>query len=124
MNVCWYALSGGGCSGGGISGVVHAATWDVCLGHAKLMAGLARRAGGAGVANFGHESVCPAVSDFVPCWFGVTPVGGANTGLRHWGWRCCCVRDQTTGGAHMCNGELDVSNGLGEHCIGFLKAYL
>ncbi len=42
MNVHWCAPSGGGCSGGGVSGVVRAATHDVCPGPAGLMAGLAR----------------------------------------------------------------------------------
>ncbi len=39
MNVHWCALSGGGCSRGGVSNVVSAATHDVCLGCAELMAG-------------------------------------------------------------------------------------
>jgi hypothetical protein len=108
MNVRWCALSGGGCSSGGVSSVVCAATHDVCLGCAGLMAGLARGAGGAVVTNFDLVIVCSAVPNFVPRWFGVTPVGGANTGLRQWGRRCCCVRGQCTGHAHLCNGELDV----------------
>jgi hypothetical protein len=111
-------LSGGGCSGGGVSGVVHAFTHDVFPGHAGLMASLARQAGGAVVANFDLVSMCPAVPDFVPHWFGVTPVGGAKTGLRQWGGRSCCMSSWYSGGVHSCNGELDVSNGLGEHCIG------
>ncbi len=79
MNFHWCAPSGGGCSGGGVTGIVRAATHDVCPGHARLMAGLAQQAGGAVVANLDLVVVCPAVPDFVPSWFGVTPVAGANT---------------------------------------------
>ncbi len=54
MSVRWCIPSGGGCSGGGVSDVVSAATHDVCLGCAGLMAGPARHACGADVANLGH----------------------------------------------------------------------
>ncbi len=47
-----------------------------------LMAGLVQLAGGAVVANLDLVAVSPAVPDFVPSWFGVTPVVGANTCLR------------------------------------------
>jgi hypothetical protein len=57
MNVRWCTLSGGECSSGEISGVVGAATHDVCLGCAGLMAGPAPRAGGAVVANLDLEAV-------------------------------------------------------------------
>ncbi len=88
MNVCWCTLSGGGCSGGGVFGVVRVATHDVCPGRAGLMAGLARQAGGAVVVNLDLVAVYQAVPNFVPCWFDVTPVGVANTGLRQWGGSC------------------------------------
>ncbi len=119
MKFCWCAPSSGGCSGGGVPGVVRAAIHDVCPGHARLMAGLAQRTvGGAVVANFDLVSMCPAVSNFVPCQFGDTPVGGANTGFYQWGGRCCCMRGWYSGSTHSCNVELDVSNGLDEHCVG------
>jgi hypothetical protein len=41
MKIRWCTLSGGGCSGGGVSNVVHAATHDVCPGCAGLMDGTA-----------------------------------------------------------------------------------
>ncbi len=118
MNVHWFALSGGGCSGGGISSIVRASTHDVCLGCAKLMAGLARQAGGAVVANLDLVAVCPAVPNFVPSWFVVTPVGRANMGPHQWGGSCWCMRVRYSGSAHLCDGELEVGNGLGWHCIG------
>jgi hypothetical protein len=52
MNVRWCTLSGWGCSGGGVSGDVGAATHDVCLCWAGLIASPAGRAGGAVVAIF------------------------------------------------------------------------
>ncbi len=52
MNVHWCTPSGGGCSRGGISGMVGAATHDVCPCCARLMAGLAQGVGGAVVAYF------------------------------------------------------------------------
>jgi hypothetical protein len=65
MNVHWCTLSGGGCSGGGVSGILCAATHDVCPGRTGSMVGLARQAGGAVVANLDLVAVCPAVSNFV-----------------------------------------------------------
>jgi hypothetical protein len=55
------------------------------------------------VANLDLVAMCPAVPNFVPCWFGVTPVGGANMGLRQWGGSCWCVRGWDSGGTHSCN---------------------
>jgi hypothetical protein len=118
MNVCWCIPSGGGCSGGGVSGVVCAASHYVPKGCTRLVSCLVQRAGGAAVANFDLVSVCPAVANFVPHWFGVTLLRGPITGLRHWGGRCCCVRGRYSGGKHSCIRELDVSNGLSERCIG------
>jgi hypothetical protein len=70
------------------------------------------------VANLDLVAVCPAVPNLVPSWFGVAPVEGANTGLHQWGRSCRCGRGWDSGGAHSCNGELDVGNGFGGHCIG------
>ncbi len=117
MNVCWCTLSGGECSGGGVSSFVCAATHDVYRGHAELMASLARRAGGAGMANLDLVAVSPAVSNFVPSWFGVTPVGGVNTCFCQWGRRSWCVRGWDSNGAGSCDGEPDVGDGFGEHCV-------
>ncbi len=86
MNVRWCASSDGGCSSGGISGVISVAFHD------GLMAGLARQAGGAILANLDLVAVCPAVPNLVPSWFGVTPVVGANSGLCQWGGSCWCGR--------------------------------
>ncbi len=66
MNVRWCTPSGGGCSGGGVSSVVHAVSHDVRPGCTRLMAGLVQQAGGAVVANFDLVSVCSAVPNFVP----------------------------------------------------------
>ncbi len=102
-------LSCGGCSGVGVFGVVGAATHDVCSCRARQMASSGQGAGGAAVTNFDLVVVSPAVADFVPCWFGSTPVGGANTGLCCWGRRCCCVWGWYSSGAHLCDGQLDVA---------------
>ncbi len=69
------------------------------------------------MANLDFAAMCLAVPNYVPCWFGVTPVGGANTGLHQWRRICWCVRGRYSGSAHLCDGELDVGNGLGEHCV-------
>jgi hypothetical protein len=69
------------------------------------------------VANLDLAAMRPAVPGLVPSWFGVTPVGGANTSLRQWGGSFWCGRGGDSGGAHSCNGKLDVSNGFGERCI-------
>jgi hypothetical protein len=114
MSVCWCAPSGGGYIGGGVSGIVRAANHNVHLGCTGLMAGLARQAGGAVVANLDLAAVCPAVPGFDPRWFGVTPVGGANMGLCQWSESCWCMRGWSSGGAHSCNRKLDVSNGFEE----------
>ncbi len=70
------------------------------------------------MTNLDLVAVCPAVTNLVPSWFGVTPVGGVNTCLRQWGGSCWCVRGWYSGGAHSCDGEFDVGNGFGEHCVG------
>jgi hypothetical protein len=88
------------------------------LGRVGLMADLARRASGAVMANLDLVAMCPAVPDLVPSWFGVSLVGGANTCLHQGGRSCWCVRGRYFGGTHLCNGELDVGDGFGEHCIG------
>ncbi len=38
-------------------------------------------------------------------------------GLHQLGWSCWCVRGWDFGSAHWCNGDLDVGNGFGEHCV-------
>jgi hypothetical protein len=81
MNVCRCTPSGRGCSGGGVTNIVSAATHDVCPGCAGLMAGPAQCACRAGVANLDHVTVCPAVPDLVPSRFGVAPVRGADAGI-------------------------------------------
>ncbi len=70
------------------------------------------------MSNLDLVSMCSAVPDLVPSRFGVAPVGGADTGFCHWGGSCWCGRGWDSSGAHLCNGELDVSNGFGEHCVG------
>jgi hypothetical protein len=115
MNVCWCALSGGGCRGGRVSGVVSVATHDVCPGCAGLMAGLGQRACGTSVANLDLVSMCPAVPNLVPSRFGVAPVRGADTGFHHWGGSHWCRRGWSS--THSCDGELDVNNGFGEHSV-------
>jgi hypothetical protein len=62
--------------------------------------------------------MCLAVPNLVPSWFCVAPVGEANTGFHQWGGNCWCGRGWDSGSAHLCNGELDVGDGFGEHCIG------
>jgi hypothetical protein len=64
MNIRWWAPSGGRCSGGGVSNVVSAATHDVCPGCARLMAGPAQCACGAGVVNLDLVTVRPAVQQY------------------------------------------------------------
>ncbi len=118
MNVRGCAPSGGGCSSGRLTGVLSVATHDVCLGHAVLMAGLAQQACGGVVSNLDLVSTCPVVPDLAPSRFGIAPVGGADRGLHHWSRSCWCRRGWNSGGAHLCNGELDVGNGFGEHCVG------
>jgi hypothetical protein len=118
MNACWCAPSGGGCSGGQVSSIVSVATHDVCPGCAGLMAGLVQQAGGTVVANLGLVAMHLAVPNLVPSWFGVTPVGRANTGLCQWDGGCWCRRGWDSSSAHLCNAELDVGNGFGEHCVG------
>jgi hypothetical protein len=66
MNVHWCTPSGGGCSVGGVSGIVNVATHDVCPGGARLMAGLALHACGTGVANLDLVTMHPAVPNLVP----------------------------------------------------------
>ncbi len=68
------------------------------------------------MANLDLISMYPACPTLVGV--SVTPVGGANTGLCQWGGRCCCMRRWYSSSAHLCNGELDVHNGLGEHFVG------
>jgi hypothetical protein len=70
------------------------------------------------MANLDLVSVCPAVPNLVPSRFGVAPVRGADTGFHHWGGSHWCGRGWDAGGAHLCNGELDVGDGFGEHCVG------
>ncbi len=86
------------------------------------MARLAQQAGGAVVANLDLVAMCPAVPNFVPSWFGVIPVGGANTGLCQWGGSCWCIRGWdsgwNSGGAHLYDGELYVDDSLGERSVG------
>jgi hypothetical protein len=117
MIVHWCTSSGGGCSGGRVTGILSVATHDVCLGRARLMASLGQQACGDVVSNFDLVSMCPAVPDFVPSRFGVAPMGGADTGIHHWGGSCWCGRGWDSGGAHSCDGELDVSNGFGEFAL-------
>ncbi len=70
------------------------------------------------MANLDFVSVCLAIPDLVPSWFGVSPVGGANTGFCQWGGSCWCGRGWDSGSAHLCNGESDVNYGFGERYIG------
>jgi hypothetical protein len=121
VNVCWCTPSGGGCSGGRVTGVVSVATHDVSPGHAGLIAGLAQQACGAVVSNLDLVSVCPAVPDLVPSRFIVASVGGVDMGFCHWGGSCWCGRGWDSGDAHSCNGELDVGDGIGERWIGGRK---
>jgi hypothetical protein len=119
MNVRWCAPSGGGCSGGRVSDVVSVATHDVHPGCAKLVAGLAQRACGAGVANLDLVTMRPAVPNLVPCRFGAAPVRGADMGFHQQGRSHWCGRGwDDASGAHLCDGELDVGNGFGERCVG------
>jgi hypothetical protein len=118
MNVRWCALSGKGCSGGGVSNVVSAATHDDRPGCTRLMAVPVQRACGAGVANLNLVTVHPAVPDLFPSRFGVAPVRGVDTGVRQGGKSSWCRRGWDAGRAHLCNGELDVGNGFGECGIG------
>jgi hypothetical protein len=92
MNVRWCTPSGGGCSGGRVTGIVSVATHDVYPGCAGLMAGLAQQACEAVVSNLDLVPVCPAVPNLVPSRFGVAPVGGADMGFRQWGVSCWCGR--------------------------------
>jgi hypothetical protein len=85
MKIRWCAPSGGGCSRGGVSNIVSAATHDVCPGCAGLMASPVQRACGAGVANLDLVTVRPAVPNFVTSRFGVAPVRGVDTGIRQGG---------------------------------------
>jgi hypothetical protein len=75
-------LSGGGCSRGGVSDIVSAATHDVCPGCTRLMAGPVQRACCADVANLDLVIMHPAVPDLVPSSFGVAPVRGVDRGIR------------------------------------------
>ncbi len=118
MNVRWCAPSGGGCSRGGVSNVVSAATHDVCSGCAGLMTSPAGRAYGAGVANLDIVTMHLAVPNIIPSRFGVAPVRGVNMGVRQGGGSSRCKRGWDTGCAHLCDGELDVGNGFGECGIG------
>ncbi len=118
MNVRWYAPSGGGYSVGRVSGVVNVATHDVHPGCTGLMAGLARGACSAGVANLDLVSVHPAVPNLVPSRFGIAQVRGANMSFRQWGGSCWCRRGWDTSGTHSCDEELDVDDGFGERCVG------
>ncbi len=105
MNVCLCTPSGGGCSGCRVSDadVVSVATHDVCLGCTRLMAGLAGRACGAGVANLDLVPMHPAVPDLVPYRLGVAPVRGVDTGLCQRGGSRQCRRGWDASGAHSCN---------------------
>ncbi len=60
----------------------------------------------------------PAVPSLVPSRFGVAPVKGVDMGVRQGGGSSRCGRDWDAGGAHSCDGELDVDDGFGECCIG------
>jgi hypothetical protein len=118
MNVHWCVLSGGGCSGGGVSNVVSATTYDVCPGCAGLMADPAQRACGTDVANFDLVTMHPAVPDLVQNRFGVALVRGAETGIHQGGGSRRCRRGWDASCAQSCDGELDVSNGFGECGVG------
>jgi hypothetical protein len=83
MNGRWCTQSGGGCSGGGVTGVLSVATQDVCSGHSGLMARLAQQACEAVASNLDLVSVCAAVPNLGSSWFCDVPVGGANTGFLH-----------------------------------------
>ncbi len=93
------------------------ATHDLCLGCTELMAGIAQCACGTGVANLDLVTVRPAVPDLVPSRFGVAPVRGADMGFRQRGRSRRCRSSWDAGGAHSCNGVLDVGNGFGECCV-------
>ncbi len=82
------------------------------------MASLAQCACGAGVANLNLVAMCQAVPDLVLSRFSVALVRGAETGFCHWGRRRWCRRGWDNGGAHSCDGKLDVGNGFGERCVG------
>jgi hypothetical protein len=116
MNVRWCTPSGGGCSKGGVSDVVSAATHDVCPGCTGLMAGPAQCACGTGVAILDLVILHPAVAALVPIRIGVAPVRGADTCVHQGGGSSQCRRGWDTGRAHLCDGELDVGNGFGE-CV-------
>ncbi len=95
-----------------------AATHDVCLGCTRLMVGLAQHACGAGVTNLDLVAVRPAVPDLVPSRFGVAPVRGADSGVCQGSGSSRCGRGWDAGGAHSCDGELDVGDGFGEGGVG------
>jgi hypothetical protein len=92
---------------------VSVATHDVYPGCAGLMAGLARRAFGAGVVNLDLVLVRPAVIDLVPSRIGVAPVRGMDMGFHQRGKSHQCRRGWDATGAHSCDGELDVGDGFG-----------
>ncbi len=56
--------------------------------------------------------------DLVPVRFVVAPVRGLDMDFCHWGRSRLCGRGWDDGSAHLCDGELDVGDGFGEHCIG------
>jgi hypothetical protein len=82
------------------------------------MAGPARHAYGAGVANLDLVTMRLAVPDLVPSRFGVALVRGADTGIRQGGGSSWCGKGWYAGCAHSCDGELDVGNGFDECGIG------
>jgi hypothetical protein len=118
MNIRWCALSGQGCSKGRVSNVASVATHDNRPGCAKLMAGSAQHACGAGVANLDLVTMCPAVPNLVPSRSGVAPVRGADTKVCQGGGSSRCWRGWDAGRAHLCDGELDVGNGFGRGSSG------
>jgi hypothetical protein len=104
MNVRWCALSGGGCSRGGVTNVVSAATHDDRPGCAGLMAGPARSACGTGVANLDLVTMHPAVPNLVPSRFDVAPVKGVDMGIPQGG-RSIGRGEVGTPAAHICATE-------------------
>ncbi len=82
------------------------------------MAGPARRACGAGVAILDLVTMRPAVPDLVTGRFGVVPVRKVDAGVRQGGKSSRYKRGWDAGHAHLCNGELDVSDGFDECGIG------
>ncbi len=82
------------------------------------MAGLVRQACGAGVANLDLVSVRLVLPNLVPSRFCVAPVRGVDMSFYQWGGSRWCGRGWKTGGAQLCDQELDVYDGFGERCVG------